>query len=249
VTVSTSNPLGLILPSTTPRVSGVISAKSTVSMTITVVSQAPGKFAARVYASNSPFAYADLSNNSALLMYLGALGTMFQEIEDLASDNSDGPGTPGWSVLLDPANIPSKGLPWLGQLVGVQVNPALTVPQQRSQVKSVNAQARGSFAAFQAAPIPYLTGLQRVLVRERDPAASPTSPAYGISVFTYTSETPNSALVLAALTAVKPAGDILVYTVVAGQSWATLNANYATWNAVKAHYTSWDGVKSDQTGF
>lgn len=204
-----------------------------------------GAFAERIYTALDPYTYDEANNDWALLCFLGALGTMFQEVEDYASDTPD---RAGWGVLLDVDDIPAKGLPWLGQFVGTSVNPALPEADQRQQLKDANSQKRGSLAAFQAAPLPWLTGTKRVLVRERDAAVVPGNPAYGLTVYTIASETTNTAAVLAALAAIKPAGIILNYAAVSGQDWATLAANYASWNAVKAHYSTWDGVKSDTTG-
>jgi len=205
-----------------------------------------GAFATRIYKSLDPFTYAESDNSWALACFLGALGTMFQEVEDYASDKAD--GSSGWAILIDVDNGPDKGLSWLGQFVGVSVDASLSTANQRQQVKSANAQKRGTLAALKAAPIPWLAGTQKVSVRERDASVVPSDPAYAISVYTLTSETTSHAAVLAALLAVKPAGIVMNYQDLAGQLWSTLNTNYASWNLVSAHYTSWDGVKADQTG-
>lgn len=208
-----------------------------------------GAFAQRIYNNLSPYTYAEEEHDYPLLTYLGAGGdSMFQEIEDLASDDADGLGTPGWSVLLDADNIPAKGIPWLGQYVGAVVDLSLSEANQRSQLKNVSGHARGSLAAIKAAPLPYLTGTKRVLVRERDAAACVSEPAYGLTVITITSETTDTAKVLAAIIAQKPAGIILDYHTLDGQDYDTLEGDYADYNAVNSHYMSYDGVRTDTTG-
>lgn len=124
-----------------------------------------------------------------LQTYVGGIGdVMFQEVEDLASD---GPlGQPGWSSLLDLNRVPDKALPWLAQFIGVSIPGGLTPADQRIRIQNTDGWKRGTPAAIAGAPLPYLTGTKTVILRERDPAASPNDPAYGLTVITRTSETP-----------------------------------------------------------
>lgn len=124
-----------------------------------------------------------------LQTYLGGIGDiLFQEIEDLASD---GPlGQAGWSSLLDLNRVPNKALPWLGQFIGVQLPAGLTPADQRVRIQNTDGWKRGTPAAIAAAPLPYLGGTKTVILRERDPAAAPNDPAYGLTVITKRNETP-----------------------------------------------------------
>lgn len=69
--------------------------------------------------------------------YIGAIGSMFQEVEDLA-------GVAGWSVLMDVDQIPTKGLDWLAQFVGVEINHDDTDEGMRQQVRGHDRWGRGT---------------------------------------------------------------------------------------------------------
>lgn len=130
-----------------------------------------------------------VQSSGDLDIYIGSLSDpTFQEVEDYASD---GPADqPGWSVLVDLNRIPDKGLDWLGQFVGIQLDAGISAAQKRQQISQVSGWKRGSVAAIAGAPLPYLTGTKTVIIRERDATASPTQPAYGLTVITKASETP-----------------------------------------------------------
>lgn len=197
-----------------------------------------GSFGAELYEAVEPLAWADEENGWALLTLCGAIGEMFQQVRDLGSPDPD--GNPGWSQLLDVTRCPTAYLPWLGQFVGVQVDTSLTDTQQRSQITNEAGMARGSLAAIRGAAQKYLTGSRTVQILERV-----GGDAYAFTVVTYTSETPDSAAVSAALAAAKPAGLVMTYEAVTGQIWAQLEANYATWADVIAAYTTWQDVIND----
>src|SRR5215467_11358862 len=80
----------------------------------------PDTFAERLYDMLAPLAQQDPHNAWALLIYINAIGLMFQEVEDLVRDSPEGPG---WSELLDLNRAPTQALPWLAQLVGVRLLP------------------------------------------------------------------------------------------------------------------------------
>lgn len=170
----------------------------------------PDTFAQSLVKLLQPMMYDDANHGNALAVYLGALGdNLFQEIEDWASDTDL--GQPGYSLLLDADRVPDKAIPWLAQFVGVTITKGLPAADQRSQLKGLTNWKRGTVDALQAAPLPYLTGSKTVIIKER------FTGAYNFEVITYTSETPDSASVLAALIAQKPAGLIMTYIVYAGQ--------------------------------
>lgn len=191
---------------------------------------------AQLYADLAPLAYADAENGSPLATFCGALGTLLQPVDDLARGTAAGPG---WSELVDVDRAPAVALPWLAQFVGVRLDPSLDDDQQRTQIRSETGMLRGTVAAIRATAAKLLTGSQTVIILERAP------DPYSFTVITYTSETPDSAAVLAALEAAKPAGLILTYLTVSGQVWAQLIANYATWADVIAAYPTWQDVIND----
>lgn len=140
-----------------------------------------GSFAERVYDELSPLARDDAAHDWALLIYLGGLGQMFQEIEDLSRDTDAGVG---WSPLLDLNRVPDKALPWLAQFVGVQIPSGLTAQQQRDRIAATDGWKRGSVGAIVGAVQQYLTGAKQVLLYERD------TSAYHFEIRTRESETP-----------------------------------------------------------
>jgi len=200
-----------------------------------------GELAQRAYDALAPLAYDEANRAWALAIFLGALGdSLFQEIDDYASDNVD--GDTGWSLMIDLNRVPDKALPWLAQFVGVDLRGGLTPADQRQQMSGLANWKRGSVLALEQAPKPYLTGAKVVVFRERD--GSPNT----LTVITYTSQTPDSAKVLSALMAQKPAGIILNYYVRTGQDYQSLKNNHPTYANVYASYATYQGIVTDQPG-
>jgi hypothetical protein len=174
---------------------------------------------------------------------------MFQIVEDYSRDQIiNGKIAPGWSQLLDLDRAPAEALGWMGQFVGVPLLQGLSDAAQRARIRAVGGWNRGTPASIIAAAQQYLTGAKTVILRERDPVASPVEPAYGLTVITYTSQTPNSAQVLAALQAQKPAGLLLNYQVKTGQDYQSLYVNHPTYSNVYGSYLTYQGVVVDQPG-
>lgn len=182
-----------------------------------------------------------------LATFVGALGDqLFQEVDDYASD---GPlGQVGWSVLLDINRIPDKGLEWLAQFVGVSLPVGLTAAQKRVRVQTTAGWKRGTPAALVGAAKAYLTGTQNVLMRERFDVANPTVDTPGkFQVITYTSQTPDSAAVLAALIAQKPGGLVMTYSVYAGQDWLAVRTR-GTWLNIRTTFATWQQIRDNPAG-
>lgn len=137
-----------------------------------------------------------------LLILLGALGIAFGPLHDIVRDTDAGPG---WSQVMDPDRCPGWALPWLAQFAGVRLTASMPESEQRARITSPPAFERGTRAAMRAAATPYLTGTQQVRIIERD------GGAYNVTVITSTSETPDPAVVEAAVRAQKPAGLLLTY--------------------------------------
>lgn len=192
-------------------------------------------FAAELYEQLAPLAYADADHGYPLAQFCATIGSLFQEIDDLARDDG---AIPGWGKLVDVELAPEDALPYLGQFIGVTVNEALLVPARRDQIRKPQGFDRGTRTAIIDAAQATLTGAKTVTLVERV-----GGDAYAITVITRTAETPNPAATLAALQAAKPAGLKLTHTVVAGQTFAQLKAGYATFAAVTAHYPTLAGVR------
>lgn len=193
-------------------------------------------WADRMYGVLEPYTYADAQNGYALQKFLESIGEMYEEIIDFAYDTDT---DDGWTLLLDVARVPSKAIDWLGQFVGVVPLDGLTDAQKIQRIVAREGFSRGTPHGMRAAAQVFLTGTKTVNIFERD-----TSP-YHLTVQTYTSQTPNSAAVLAALISQKPAGLVMVYSVVAGQNYQQLKTNHTPYSAVKSFYPNYSGVRND----
>jgi hypothetical protein len=202
--------------------------------------------AQRIYDDLAPLAYDDANQLYALANFVAAMSEQIQVVEDYARDTTD--GLPGWSAILDADRAPAAVLGYLGQFVGVPLKAGLSEAAQRARVKAVGGWNRGTPAAIIAAAQQYLTGVKTVILRERDPAACALQPAYGLTVITYTAQTPNSAAVLAALLEQKPAGIVLNYQVKPGQDYQSLMTNHPTYSNIYSSYLTYQGIVVDQPG-
>jgi hypothetical protein len=170
--------------------------------------------------------------------YIGALGTMFENVEQLVRD---GQGSPPWQVVFDPDNAPNNTLTWLAQWVGVELerqssfeNDEQFYARQRERIKAHLGFDRGSAKAMRAAASLYLTGNKQVFFRERD------GDAYTLTVITRIDETPDPDAVLRELMRLKPAGIVLNFlvttgrtfeeTTALGQTFATSTTTWPTFN-------------------
>jgi hypothetical protein len=91
-------------------------------------------------------------------------------------------------------------------------------------------------------------GGKHVTIRERDAAACPSIPAYGLTVQTLTRETPNSAAVLAAILSQKPGGIVLNFQVLAGWDYQGLFTGEAAYSNVFSQFNTYQGVINDVPG-
>lgn len=147
---------------------------------------------------------------------------------------------PPTAPLLDPTLCPDWALPWLAQLVGVQLPASATPEQARELTTNVAGWKRGTPAALRAAAGMYLTGNKAVYFRERD-----QGDPYALEVVTLQGETPDPAATLAALIAQKPAGIVLRYRTVTGQDWQAVKDSGRTWRQVRDHYATWRDLRDN----
>lgn len=191
-------------------------------------------FSDRVKALLSPVLTPDME------IYIEGLSEGFNEVDNFIRDTDAGIG---WSGLVDLVRTPNYALPWIAQIVGSSTVDGLSDADQRAHIAARSNQLRGTRQSFIDAAKLHLTGTKTILFQERV-GGNP----YALGVVTYDSETPNPATTLADLIAQKPAGIILTYQHLAGQTWTPVKATYATWQDVLNHYSSWNGVKSDIVG-
>lgn len=205
-------------------------------------------FQDEAYAALAPIA--DQDTNWDLLNYVGALASMFDQVESYARDDLNAsPPRPGWAILMDPDRCPPEALPWLAQFVGVDDRPALADAQRRAWIKGTGGMKRGTPNSLIAAAQQYLTGSKTVILRERDPSVSSVlGGAYGLTILTYTSETPDTNAVLAALQAQEPAGIILQYSTVVGWTYLTERTSYSTYTALRSAFVTYSGLRNNVPG-
>jgi hypothetical protein len=207
----------------------------------------PTSYHAELWDQLTPLAYDDANQNYALFNYLGAIASMSDQVETYSRDGTN--GEPGWSIVMDIDRAPSEVLPWLGQFVGVQVNTALSDTDQRNQIRNAGGMQRGKIGAMVAAVQPLLTGTKTVMYRERDASVSSIlGGAYGLTILTLTSETPDSSKALAALTAAKPAGIIRQYSTVAGATYLVIRTNYSTYTTLRSAFLTYAGLRNNIPG-
>jgi hypothetical protein len=207
---------------------------------LTALAPAPelASVAERLYAAMTPLAWRDEEYGWALAALDGAVGEMYQEVDDLARDTAYGPG---WSSVMDLARCPDAWLPWLAQFPGVSVVAGTTPAEMRARILSTDGFRRGSPAAIRAATQATLTGSRTVYEAERF-----GGNAYVLAIRTITGETPNAAATRAAIIAQKPAGIRLDYTTVVGQTYDLVRVNYATYADVRAHFTDYTALRAGQ---
>jgi len=199
-----------------------------------------GSVTQELYDALLPLAYDDARYDDALWKYCCSIAGMIQDIEDLSRDRHiEGDHVAGWGGLVDLNLTPDYALPWLGQFVGVLPIAGVEAEANRDRISAKVGFSRGSPEAMRAAAQVYLLGNKTVNLYERD-----TSP-YHMTVYTYVAETVSEDLVLAALMSQKPAGIILDYQVIYGQTWGELKALKPTWQNVKNDYPNWGEVRSD----
>jgi hypothetical protein len=154
------------------------------------------------------------------------LGT--QRVYELVGDTG---GRPGWGALFDPDALFGDELKWLAQA--------------RTAIRLQAAQYRGTVEAQIDAVRATLTGTKWVAYTERV-----GGDAYAIAVRTKTVETPDPAATLAAMVdyeyGQKPAGLVLDYATVSGQTYGAIAGLYASYAALAASAASYRALAEAQ---
>lgn len=190
-----------------------------------------GEFGADKFSEDSrerlePFFSVDLG------VLADAIGLMYEQVQEIVVDGDQ----PGWTVpvTLDRA----KALGWLGQFLGVRLQPFLTDSERRTAIGEVEGFARGTVSAIRAAAARTLTGNKTVNLNERV-----GGNAYYLSVISYTGETPDPAATEAAIRALKPAGIVLGYQVLDGQTYVDLEGDYTDYADVKSTFADYAAIR------
>lgn len=170
--------------------------------------------------------------NAPLGVLLDAIGVMFEQVQEIAVDGDQ----PGWTVPVTLSD--AKELDWLGQFLGVRVAPSLTDAQKRVAIGDVEGFNRGTVEAIRSAAAETLTGNKTVNLDERV-----GGDAYALSVTTYVPDTPDSAVTEAAIRAVKPAGIVLTYQVLDGQTYIDIEGDYSDYADVESTFADYAAIR------
>lgn len=155
-------------------------------------------------------------------------------VAEISGSYADDEEFESWGRLLNPdKTAPEAALLWLAQLAGVRIPVGTNRTDMETLIAAAEARRRGTVTFMVEVAQRLLTGTKTVYVSERD-----TSP-YHLTIVTRTAETPDSAAVLKALLAIKPAGIALTYTTASGVVW---NTPTHQWN--QAGLVKWDDTST-----
>lgn len=197
----------------------------------------PTNMGARLRERTQPIAPDDAAHGWAHAYLCEALGRMLEQVADVFDPEGD---VPPLAPILDPDLCPAWALPWLAQLVGVQLPAGVSESAARTLIKDVSGFKRGTPDALRAAAGMFLTGSQTVYFRERD-----GGDAYRLEVVTRTGETPDPAAVLAALMAQKPGGIVLGYRTIETWDYQEMSRRGGTYSQQSAAYASYRDLALD----
>jgi hypothetical protein len=199
-------------------------------------------FTERLYGSLPEFMRdadaADTSvNGFPLLRYLSLLGDQLGAVEAIADRAEAG-------ELVDPVKADDAWLPWLGQLVGVRLDPASTPQAWRDAIADGSSGWQsGTREAIANAGRRTLIGTQYIDVRSHNGKPSAGGDPWTILIVVRADEapTPLSKITDAVLAAgAKPAGFNLAVSAYT-PTWDTVDAIGATWDPIDA-LGNWDTI-------
>ena len=176
-----------------------------------------------------------MTTNTDLLGWLDGPGHLLGELDDLVR------GDDGWVWVLDPEQTPDVWLRWVGQLAGVRVPADIPAGQQRRRVLETAGQRRGTPAAIRGAAAELLDGSRLVRLEERTDGDGEPDP-YHLRVTTFATETDDPDAVERVLRLQKPAGLILHYRVLEGQTWRDVLDTHDTWEDVLDTHDTWEDL-------
>lgn len=176
----------------------------------------------------------------ALDEYCQALAAKYAQVElyTLDSIGLDGNELPGYGNIFSVDDCPAEALPYLAQFVGETLPSTLTEAEARERIRGQPNRKRGTPAGITAAAALTLTGTKTVFFIERSSSACPSEPAYGLTVGTLASETPDADATEAAIRSNIPGGIILEFITSDDPVWSEA---VPTWTSIGAAVT-WAGV-------
>jgi len=192
--------------------------------------------------------YADPDEDFAA--FLDAVGGMFSQVELYTDDDPFDDANGSWSILLDPSRTPyPDGTAYLAQWVGERLPEGVDETTARYWLTDGPNQRRGTVVSIARAAQRSLTGTRLVAIFERTLSDGSTDVnGDHFTVYTYTSQTPDSNQVWQDLLTVIPADMVCHYAAIAGETWLQVKDTYASWNAMKTALPTWGAVSSATPG-
>lgn len=167
---------------------------------------------------------------SGIVDQQGAIDTLLARIDYWSP--VDGGEFGDTSDLVDPTKADVDWLPWLGQLVGVNLPPGLTETEKRDAVRFASSGWKaGTKTAVADAAKSELTGERRSRVYDHSrPGLIGSETEWDVLIVTRPSETPSAAAVVAAVVrkGAKPAGVVLHHQSYEA-SWADIHRTLPKW--------------------
>lgn len=173
---------------------------------------------------------------------LGAIDRIIDRIDFVTVPDGGLPGDT--SDLADPLTADEAWLPWLAQLVGVNLEPGMTLEQRRDAVSFASAGWRaGTKSAVADAARSELTGTKFAVVYDHSATTPGDGGQWDVLIITRPTETPDPGAVLGAIVArgAKPAGVVLHHLAYEAE-WDTVEAEFPTWDAIETA-GSWNKVQ------
>jgi hypothetical protein len=185
-----------------------------------------------------PLAYDDDDTNGSVRVLTQAVGTMWQDMEEiirdeLADPDDPNPGgiTPGYGTVMDVDEAPESWLPWLAQFVGVTIPQGLIREQMENLILGVGGMWRCTPKAIEEAVRTTLTGEKHLLMVERF-----EGKAYKVLIVTFKKQTPHEAETKRIAEEAMPGGTFVVYVCVEGWTYQELKETVKTYQQLKEEY-------------
>lgn len=161
-----------------------------------------------------------------------ALALMVEPLWDIAQS--------GWGVVFDVEEAPASALGYLAQFSGVTLEDTMTEDEKRGAIVAPSGFAVGTLGAMVDAIQSQLVGSKSVLVVER-----PLGEAYQLFIRTQAEETPSQQRVRQAILRQKPAGIVLDYDAIDGQTYDELRDNHDDYLDVRSTYSDYSALQAD----
>lgn len=104
-------------------------------------------FADELYQALRPAHYAEDEQDFALFKFCAALAKPFEAVYAIVKDDPE-QDRPGWSILLDPTNVPAEYLDWLMQVSGTRRVAGQVDAIKRQRIKNGEPYWRGTKSAI-----------------------------------------------------------------------------------------------------